>query len=260
MKRLSDRGARAIAIGLVVLTAVLAGGVALWRVLRPRQPHVEVDYARYPVRGLDISAHNGAPDFDSIAAAGIDFVYLKASEGLTLNDPAFLRNYLAARRAGLKVGAYHFFRFDCDGMGQAANFLTSTEKCDLQLPMAIDIEEWGNPAGVATEIINERIATMVAVVGSQRGPTIIYTNKNGDARFVRHQYDSLDGSDPELWICSFTDPPLTRRPWRIWQHSHVGKVPGIVGEVVLNIFNGSRGEWLQWLDSLSNTIKQPLRR
>ena len=221
MKRLSDRGARAIAIGLVVLTAVLAGGVALWRVLRPRQPHVEVDYARYPVRGLDISAHNGAPDFDSIAAAGIDFVYLK---------------------------------------GQAANFLTSTEKCDLQLPMAIDIEEWGNPAGVATEIINERIATMVAVVGSQRGPTIIYTNKNGDARFVRHQYDSLDGSDPELWICSFTDPPLTRRPWRIWQHSHVGKVPGIVGEVDLNIFNGSRGEWLQWLDSLSNTIKQPLRR
>ena len=121
---------------------------------------------------------HGGPDFDSIAAAGIDFVYLKASEGLTLNDPAFLRNYLAARRAGLKVGAYHFFRFDCDGMGQAANFLTSTEKCDLQLPMAIDIEEWGNPAGVATEIINERIATMVAVVGSQRGPTIIYTIKN----------------------------------------------------------------------------------
>ena len=75
MKRLSDRGARAIAIGLVVLTAVLAGGVALWRVLRPRQPHVEVDYARYPVRGLDISAHNGAPDFDSIAAAGIDFAH-----------------------------------------------------------------------------------------------------------------------------------------------------------------------------------------
>ena len=211
--------------------------------------------------GQDIKVTiTGSAGLGVATAAGIDFVYLKASEGLTLNDPAFLRNYLAARRAGLKVGAYHFFRFDCDGMGQAANFLTSTEKCDLQLPMAIDIEEWGNPAGVATEIINERIATMVAVVGSQRGPTIIYTNKNGDARFVRHQYDSLDGSDPELWICSFTDPPLTRRPWRIWQHSHVGKVPGIVGEVDLNIFNGSRGEWLQWLDSLSNTIKQPLRR
>lgn len=257
---MSDKNARKIAVAIIAVTGLLVIGLASWRALRVREPHADVDRGRYPIEGIDISAHNGVVCFDSLAAAGIDFVYLKASEGVSFRDQSFIRNFEAARKAGLAIGAYHFFRFDCDGMGQAANFLTSTEKCDLQLPMAIDIEEWGNPAGVATEIINERIATMVAVVGSQRGPTIIYTNKNGDARFVRHQYDSLDGSDPELWICSFTDPPLTRRPWRIWQHSHVGKVPGIVGEVDLNIFNGSRGEWLQWLDSLSNTIKQPLRR
>lgn len=239
-----------MAIALVVLTAMLVAGVAVWRVVRPHRPHVEVDYSRYPVRGLDLSAHNGAPDFDSIAAAGYTFVYLKASEGLTHRDPAFLRNYLAARRAGLAVGAYHFFRFDCDGAGQAANYLETTANCTFELPAAIDIEEWGNPGGISTDIVDERIAAMVAIVGLQRGATLIYTNKTGDARFVRHNYDHLDGSDPELWICSFTDPPLTRRPWRLWQHSHVGTVPGVRGHADLNVFNGSLDQWKAWLDSI----------
>ena len=256
MKRLSNKGARAVAVGIVALTAVLAVGVALWRVVQPREPHVELDRGRYPICGLDLSAHNGSPDVDSIAASGVDFVYLKASEGVSHRDPAFVRNYLAARRAGLAVGAYHFFRFDCDGKRQAINFLDAVKDCELQLPAAIDIEEWGNPAGYATEIINERIATMLAIVNVERGPVVIYTNKNGDARFVRHTYDRLDGSDPDLWICSFTDPPLTRRPWRLWQHSHVGKVAGVRGKVDLNTFNGSREQWKAWLDSIGNTIKQ----
>lgn len=260
MKRLTDSSARAIAIGLVVLTAILAVGVASWRALKPRRPHVELDRSIYPVRGIDLSAHNGVPDFDSIAAAGIDFVYLKASEGVSHRDPSFMRNYLAARRAGMAVGAYHFFRFDCDGTRQAANFLAATKDCDLQLPLALDIEEWGNPAGIGTEIINERISTMITILGLRRGPTAIYTNKNGDARFVRHNYDRLDGSDPELWICSFTDPPLRRRPWKLWQHSHIGRVPGVKGKVDLNTFNGDRDQWLRWLDSLSHTIKHPVRR
>lgn len=251
MKRLSDRGARAIAIGLVVLTAVLAGGVALWRVLRPRQPHVEVDYARYPVRGLDISAHNGAPDFDSIAAAGIDFVYLKASEGLTLNDPAFLRNYLAARRAGLKVGAYHFFRFDCDGAMQSVNFLKAIGDLKPDLPLAIDVEEWRNAPGETTSIVRERLEVLVALLRAQGYQVMIYTNKQGHARFVRDGFKAHDV--PEIWICSFTNPPLGHEKWRLWQHSHLGRLPGIRGNVDLNTFNGNRRQWSAWLDSCRRT-------
>lgn len=256
MNKISDRLARNLAIVIIIITAVLTAAMAVWRYARPRSPHVEVDCSTYPVRGLDLSAHNGAPDFDSIAAAGFDFVYLKASEGTNYRDPAFPRNYLAARRAGLAVGAYHFFRFDSDGTGQASNYLETTKGYNLQLPTVIDIEEWGNPAGIATELINEKIATMLAIITTRRGPAMIYTNKNGDARFIRGRYDRTDGSDPDLWICSFTDPPLRRRQWRLWQHSHIGQVPGIKGEADLNVFNGDRNSWIAWLDSLSYTIKQ----
>lgn len=241
--------ARKIAIGIVVATGLMVCGLALRRAGSPSRLHVELDREEYPVRGIDLSAHNGVPDFDSIAAAGIDFVYLKASEGVDYRDPAFPRNYLAARRAGLKVGAYHFFRFEGDGPQQAANFLAAIKGCQLQMPAVVDIEEWGNPAEKATEIILERLEGMHAILKVFYGPTAIYTNKTGDARFIRGKFE-----DTDLWICSFTNPPLSRRRWHLWQHSHCGEVPGVKGNVDLDTFNGSRECWEQWLDSIGRTI------
>lgn len=242
--------ARNIAIGIVLVTGLLVCGLAMRRLTADNRSHVEIDHSVYPVRGIDLSAHNGVPDFDSIAASGIDFVYLKASEGTDYRDPAFPRNYLAARRAGLNVGAYHFFRFGSDGPGQAENFLGAIRGCELQLPAAVDIEEWGNPAEKATEIIVERLEGMCAMLTAFYGPTVIYTNKTGDARFVRGKFE-----DKDLWICSFTNPPLTRRRWQLWQYSHCGKVPGVKGYVDLDTFNGDKARWQAWLDSIGGTIK-----
>lgn len=230
-------------VAAIVLAAIMAvaGVLCLRRREAPR--HIDVDRSVYPVRGLDLSAHNGVPDFDAIVAAGIDFVYLKASEGTSYRDPAFMRNYLAATRAGLAVGAYHFFRFDCDGASQADNFIAATIGCHLALPPAIDVEQWGNPAGYDTGIIAERLRRMSAIVSARRGDILLYTNKNGVPRFV-----DAAGS-PDLWICSFSMPPVQRQ-WRLWQHSHRGAVDGVKGIVDLNTFNGDRQQWRQWLDSL----------
>lgn len=246
---MTDRRARILAIAIVAVTAMAVTTIAVLRFMAPKEAHVEIDRERYPIRGLDLSAHNGVPDFDSIATAGYSFVYLKASEGNTHRDASFMRNYLAAKRAGLKVGAYHFFRFDCDGTHQARNFMEAVAATQLDLPWAIDIEEWGNPADTYTDLIVERLESMRAVVEPEKGRCIVYTNKNGDARFVRGRYDAGDKAYAELWICSFTDPPLTRRQWTLWQHSHVGRVPGVQGNADLNVFNGSADKWQQWLES-----------
>ncbi len=44
-------------------------------------------------------------------AAGLRFAYVKATEGGDWTDPRFEKNWREARRAGLRVGAYHFFSF-----------------------------------------------------------------------------------------------------------------------------------------------------
>ncbi len=244
---MTDSTSQKVAIGIVAATALMIIVIAAARLMRVREPHVDVDRGRYPVTGIDLSAHNGVPDFDSIAASGIDFVYLKASEGIAFRDPVFMRNYASARHAGIAVGAYHFFRFDCDGRRQALNALRATEGCTLDLPIAIDVEESGNPAQFSTEIVVGRLQAMVAHLQGAGHKVIIYTNKNGDARFVRQHFDNIDEGDPELWICSFTNPPINRRPWRLWQYSHCSSIPGIKGAVDVNTFNGDRREWEEWI-------------
>jgi lysozyme len=65
--------------------------------------------AEYPVRGIDVSHHNGQIDWDRVAAQGIRFAYIKASEGNDLRDPLFEYNWTEVRRVGLIPGAFHVF-------------------------------------------------------------------------------------------------------------------------------------------------------
>lgn len=242
--------ARSIAVAIVAAASLMVAGLGYVRVSRRAQPHIDVDRERYPVKGIDISAHNGVVDFDSLAAADVDFVFVKASEGAAFRDAAFARNYAASRRTGIAVGAYHFFRFDCDGRRQAANFISALGALKPDLPLAVDVEEFGNPAQVPTSTVVARLEAMVAELRAAGYKVLIYTNKNGYWRFVHKHFDNSLRDAPEVWICSFSDPPLPKREWRLWQHSHKARVAGVKGDVDMNTFNGSRQQWLQWLDSV----------
>src|SRR5438128_304537 len=65
--------------------------------------------ARYPEQGIDVSHHQGAIDWAVLPAQGVDFAYIKATEGGDHVDRLFARNWQAAADAGMKRGAYHFF-------------------------------------------------------------------------------------------------------------------------------------------------------
>ena len=234
--------ARNIAIGIIAATGLAIFGVAFIRICDSRRPHVEIERERFPVMGIDLSAHNGDVNFDKIVADGVDFVFLKATEGTSFRDPKFRQNYTEARKSGVKVGAYHFFRFDCDGYEQGRNFLSTVDSLSLDLPLAIDIEEWGNPLDYSTEKVVETLRGMIFALEGSRHKVILYTNKKGYSRFVRGRFDELP-----VWVCSFTDPPITSDKWMLWQHSHQSRVDGVNGDVDLNTFNGDSISWERWL-------------
>lgn len=238
--------ARYIAIGIIAVTAAAIFAVGAWRMTATRRPHVEVERDRFPVVGVDLSAHNGDVDFKRVAADGVDFVFLKATEGTAFKDPKFQSNYQAARDAGVKVGAYHFFRFDSDGYEQGRNFLETVDSLSLDLPLAIDIEEWGNPVDRPTEEIIEAIRGMIFALEGGRHKVILYTNKNGYTRFVRGRLEEMP-----VWVCSFTNPPMPSDKWLLWQHSHESHIDGIKGKVDLNTFNGDSLSWDKWLSEVS---------
>lgn len=202
------------------------------------------DREKYPVRGIDISHHNGDVDFSRLAEddADVGFVYLKATEGTDFSDPAFVRNSRLAAASGIPAGAYHFFRYDTDGELQALNFLHALRGRDLSLPPAIDVEDWGNPDGHTAALIVERLRAMTGCLAKEGYQPVIYTNLDGYHRLIKGNFDDLP-----LWISSFSDPPLDTDPgnlrWSVWQYSHRGDVPGVPSATDLNVLNPASRLW-----------------
>ena len=227
---------------------VLLGAYCFWHHVLPHS--VNVDRYRYPVAGIDVSKHNGDIDFDQVRDDDYQFVFIKASEGKTYKDAAFDRNYREARQAGLKVGAYHFFRKNRTGQEQAANMLAAVKGKTLDLPLVIDLEDdWGNGATVSRQTAIERVVQMIDILNRAGYQVMIYTNLDGYEKYYK---DNLLGCD--LWLCSFTSPDmLPEHPHRIQQFSHEGTVAGVKGDVDLNVFRGSKREWANYLDD----VKQP---
>lgn len=219
------------ALGFLLSIAVLA--FATWMVVKVyRNTPAEVDFDRYPVKGIDVSAHNGPIDFKQVKSAGYDFVWIKASEGETFRDTLFTRNFDAAGAAGMRTGAYHYFRFDCDGMRQAMNLVQSLEGRIPDLGVAIDIEDEGNVSGIPARSISARLSAMLDYLNLRGYPITLYSNKDGYYSYLQEEF-----SDYPLWICSFTDgSPIDDAPqWTFWQYSHRGTVPGIRGRVDENV-------------------------
>lgn len=204
------------------------------------------------VPGIDVSAHQGAIAWDQVAASGERFVFLKATEGITFDDPLYAQNKLGAQRAGLRVGAYHFAR--PDGRGDAArrdarrearHFLAVAGLGSGNLLPVLDIEVDGGLGKRALKTWTRAWLRKVRLELGVRG--VIYTmpyfwrTAMGDTRwFARHGYKTLWIAH---WETSSPDVPAQNwngEGWTFWQWTDSGTVPGISGYVDRNHF---RGRW-----------------
>ncbi|MFF9097551.1 glycoside hydrolase family 25 protein [Streptomyces sp. NPDC014802] len=76
-------------------------------------------------RGIDVSAYQGAQDWDAHRRAGIVFAFAKASEGQHSRDPRFDMHIAGIIKAGLIPGAYHFAWPNQDPATEAANYVAA---------------------------------------------------------------------------------------------------------------------------------------
>lgn len=223
------------AIFIIVVAALVYSGVRLWNFRRNYKP--QVDVSAYQVRGIDVSAHNGVIDFAKVKDAGVDFVFIKASEGTDFLDRRFQANFDSAVAHGIAAGAYHFFRYDKDGMAQAVNLYRALDGRIPELGVVIDVEDAGNPHEGDEQVIVANLGEMIDYLNLRGLTVMLYTNRDGYNQFLRRAYAGYP-----LWICSFNDNPIDAE-WTFWQYSHNGRVDGIKGDVDLNVFNGDRKKW-----------------
>ncbi len=192
-----------------------------------------------PLPGIDVSHWQGAIDWDAVAADGVEFAFIKATEGGDYVDPRFAANWSGAQRAGVVRGAYHFFRPQTDAVAQAEHFLRTVQLAPGDLPPVLDVEVTD---GRSAATIAAGVRTWLQEVERATGRRpILYTR----ASFWTAQMGSGFGGYP-LWVAHYgvSSPniPAEWSGWTFWQHSDAGRVDGISGDVDLNWFNGDRAE------------------
>lgn len=226
---------RVLLVVAALAILVIAGGSAYWTGLWiPNYPAV----ATYPVRGIDVSNHQGSIDWSQVPRGPVHFVYIKATEGQDFRDARFVENWQGSARAGLKRGAYHFFTLKSTGRQQAANFIAVVPKDPEALPPVVDVEIWGDAASrPSVAAFQQELSDFINAVRSHYGrEPVIYT-----ANDFRNHF--LHGFPPgRLWIRSVITTPRIpdHAPWHFWQYSEKRRVPGIGGFVDHNVFNGDQ--------------------
>jgi GH25 family lysozyme M1 (1,4-beta-N-acetylmuramidase) len=200
--------------------------------------------------GIDVSHHQGAINWTSVRNAGIQFAFIKATEGITFLDSRFDTNYVAAYNAGVIRSAYHFALPDRSNGAVQANFLVNNgggwSADSRTLPAALDLE--GNPYGAfcygrSQAAMRTWIQEFLNTYRSRTGRhAVIYTTTSWWTSCTGNW--SGPWSTSPLWIARWASAPGTLPAgapfWTFWQFTSTGSVPGIAGNVDRNHFNGAR--------------------
>ena len=208
-----------------------------WRAL-----YGDVSYPEgYEIHGIDISHHQGDIDWDELREKGminetpIRFIMIKATEGATKIDDNFEDNFYQAREYGFTRGAYHFYSVHSPAKQQANFFINKVKLEKGDLPPVLDVEH--KPKNQTDEEFKASVLEWLEIVERHYGvKPIIYTYYKFKLQYL---------SDPVFdeypyWIAHYyVDKVEYEGPWKFWQHTDVGKLPGIKGNVDFNIYNGS---------------------
>ena len=214
---------------LVLVCFIAAGGYLYFRAFSP-------DRGKYPVRGIDVSHHQGQIDWRRVAADDVAFAVIKATEGGDHVDDAFSTNLREARAAGLAVGAYHFFTQCKTGEEQAKSFLAQLPKDQDQLLPVLDAEKMEACSdGTTTIDVPKEVLSFLDVVERDAGcRPIIYTDANFDDVYLAGKFNT-----EKYWARSLFWPPDYReKNWVYWQYTELGQRPGVNTPLDLDIYRG----------------------
>jgi GH25 family lysozyme M1 (1,4-beta-N-acetylmuramidase) len=217
--------------------------------------------------GIDVSNWQGDVDWARVAGeGGRVFAIVKATEGTSFVDAKFTRNMGLGRGSGLLMGAYHFARpaavpsLAADALAEARHFAKTLHPWldDGGLWPVLDLED-GSTLGKSALSSWCRVF-LGEVKRLTTSDSIIYTGRS-----YAQNYLEDDLAVYPLWIAVPDTNPGANTfdlgPWSCWtiqQYSWTGHVPGITGDVDLNVFSGDPGQLQKYvLPPLTHPLASP---
>ena len=199
----------------------------------------------YSVAGIDVSVYQGEIDWQQVKDSGVEFVIIRCGNrgyvtGSLNEDVNFRHNIEGALNAGLDVGVYYFSQaVDMqEALDEAEFIIDLLDGYELTLPVFYDWEVVIDPDGDAVRAsdIDPDLLTSNFLVFAQRlelegYEAAVYANKK--TAVWKYDLSRLDGYD--IWYAEYSDVPTMPYDFAMWQYSSKGAVPGINGNVDLNI-------------------------
>lgn len=196
-----------------------------------------------PYRYIDVSRYQGEIDWAQVAAAGYKGAMLKTvstnrklskrADGLYI-DPTFETNYRNAKAAGLDVGVYYYTNASCEKLAdrELAVLRKALVGKEMTMPVAVDLESpslAGMPYGDLSNLAAYHLE-QIEKMGfyAQLYTYTSYANVHLDMARLAGRWD--------VWLADYTGKtPKVDFKYNAHQHTSKGRVPGISGNVDLNV-------------------------
>lgn len=194
------------------------------------------------IAGIDVSEHQGDIDWNAVKNAGIEFAIIRVGYrtyggGEITLDTTFEQNLKNANAAGIKTGVYFFSQAidPEEAIEEADAVIDAIRPYNITYPVIFDWELIiGDSARTDTMTVDNLADACISFcerVRSAGYTPMIYQNKNT----TMFKLDLPKLKDYDFWLAEYGDKPTYYYDYQMWQYSSTGKVPGISGEVDMNI-------------------------
>ena len=194
--------------------------------------------------GVDLSKQNGDVNFNSMKAAGVDYVMIRLggrgySTGQISLDENFKKNIEGAAAAGLDIGVYFYSQaISQEEAIQEVNFVIQNlepYRANVKYPIAFDMEFVANDTGRIDSLTKDEktnIATsFLESVKAAGYVPMIY----GDKEWLIKEIDLARLQSYDVWLVQEQELPDYPYQFTMWQYSTEGVVNGVSGDANLNI-------------------------
>jgi|GEM_PF-3239504 len=194
------------------------------------------------VLGIDVSVWQGDIDWEQVKAAGVEFAMIRAGwrgseQGVLAEDTYAQINYSGAAAAGVQVGAYFFSQaISVEEATEEANYLLSIIKdWNVEMPVVFDweyIDDTSRTGSVDARTLTDCTKAFCDTVAKAGYQPMVYFNTN-------HSYENVyirELTQYPFWLARYDT--VLDYPYKIdmWQYSETGSVPGIAGNVDINLY------------------------
>lgn len=191
--------------------------------------------------GIDVSTFQGDIDWQKVKEAGIAFAIIRVggrgygqAGGLYIDKKA-QDNYKGAKEAGLDVGAYFFSQAinEAEAVEEAEYVLEQIEGWELTMPVVFDWEYVGEEARTAyvePQMLTDCMNAFCKRIRQEGLSAMIYFNADqSDESFYMEEVEA------DLWLAMYGG--WMDYPYKVdmWQYTNTGSVPGISGNVDINL-------------------------